>query len=67
MNQIDELPIRAYSLEHHELGIMLRDLGPADCVIIYSGLSEEETQSFVQHIKQPYTLIKTGVAPLELK
>ena len=67
MHPIDDLPIRAYSLEHCELGIMLRDLGPADCLIIYSGLSEEETQSFVQHIKQPHTLIKAGIAPLELK
>lgn len=67
-NLIEELPIHAFELRMDENNrVYLRSLGPSDCIIVYSGLAPELTEKYTSRIKQPFTLIKAGIAPLELK
>ena len=67
-NLIESLPIHAVELRMDENNrVYLRSLGPSDCIIIYSDLSPELTEKCTSRIAQPFTLIKAGIAPLELK
>lgn len=67
-NLIKDLPIHAFELSMDENNrVYLRSLGPSDCIIIYSDLSPELTEKCTSRIAQPFTLIKAGIAPLELK
>ena len=67
-NLIKDLPIHAFELRMDENNLAyLRSLGPSDCIIIYSDLSPELTEKCTSRIAQPFTLIKAGIAPLELK
>lgn len=64
---LTHLPIKAYELIKEYGMLVLQTVGHADTIIIYSSLPEEEIKKFTSHIKQPFTLIKAGLAPLELK
>ena len=61
------LPIKAYELIKEDGLLMLRTVGHSDTIIIYSSLPVEEIEKFTSRITQPFTLIKAGLAPLELK
>ena len=64
---LTHLPIKAYELIKEDGLLMLRTVGHSDTIIIYSSLPVEEIEKFTSHITQPFTLIKAGLAPLELK
>ena len=67
-NLIEKLPIHAFSLRMDENNqVYLRSLGPSDCIIIYTDLPPELAEKYTSRIKQNFTLIKAGIAPLELK
>lgn len=67
-NLIESLPIHAFELRMDENNrVYLRSLGPSDCIIVYSDLAPELTEKYTSRITQSFTLIKAGIAPLELK